>query len=72
MPFCVLIGIGYCLTLIGVTPGFISTATGGMLTASPGGLSSAHTPGTLKGISGPFKAVSTECNLHSSSRSNQS
>jgi hypothetical protein len=40
---------------------------GGMLAASPGGLSSAHTPGTLKGISGPFQAVFTECNLHSSS-----
>jgi hypothetical protein len=35
--------------------------------ASPRGLSSAHTPGTSKGISGPFKAVFTECNLHSSS-----
>jgi hypothetical protein len=35
--------------------------------ASPGGLSSAHIPGTSKGISGPFKAVSTECHLHSSS-----
>jgi hypothetical protein len=33
---------------------------------SPGGLSSAQL-WTLKDISGPFKAVSTECNLHSSS-----
>jgi hypothetical protein len=36
-----------------------------MLTASPKGFSSAHTAGTLRGISG-LKAVSSECNLHSS------
>jgi hypothetical protein len=35
---------------------------------SPRGLSSAHTPGILKGSSGPFKAVSVECNLHSFSQ----
>jgi hypothetical protein len=35
-----------------------------MLMASPGGLSLAHTPRILKGISGPFKAVSTKFNLY--------
>jgi hypothetical protein len=51
-----------------VTLDFISITNGGMLIPSPGGLSSAHTSGTLKGISVPFKGVSTECNLHSSSQ----
>jgi hypothetical protein len=50
-----------------VTPGFISITTGGIFTASPRGLSSAHTPGILKDCSGPFKADSIECKLHSSS-----
>jgi hypothetical protein len=36
--------------------------------ACPRGLSFAHIPETLKSISGPFKAVSTKCNLHFSSR----
>jgi hypothetical protein len=36
--------------------------------ASPGGLSSAYSSRTLKGISGPFKAVSTEFKLHYSSQ----
>jgi hypothetical protein len=65
--FCVLIRIGYYLSLTRVTPSFLSITTEGMFKASPRGLSSAHTLGTLKGISGPFKAVSTEYYLYSSS-----
>jgi hypothetical protein len=60
--------LGIVSLLLGVTSGCISIITGWMLMASPGGLSSAHSPGTSKGISGPFKAVFAEWNLRFFSR----
>jgi hypothetical protein len=45
-------GMKYCFWLTGVAPGFSLTTTGGVFWARLGGLSLAHTPGILKGISG--------------------
>jgi hypothetical protein len=45
-------GMKYCFWLTEVTPSFSSTTTGDKFQARLKGLSSAHTPGILKGSSG--------------------
>lgn len=51
-PIRALWGIKYCFWQVGPAPGFSSVTTGDIFQASPGGLSLAHTPGTLIRSSG--------------------